>query len=516
MPESTLKQGALLLIAGIDTSKPAEYISAQSATNSHNFSIDKGILSKRYGTTLRGAIVGGSNNEIMAGREVTIDSVKHNIRISRQKVEKYNAGTSAWDDITGTNLTGGSDDLVDTATLLLAGSNIICVSNGVDNIKKWTGTGSLSDLGGSPPVAKFIQEYKTYLVCANIKGGTDIDQGVQWSDTADPEEWASGNAGAVDLIEDGEPITGLGLFGDYICVHKKSSVYLGYPVSSTAVFRFDRKNTEIGTIANGSIVNCPTGEQVFLAYDGIHIFNGVTAPLIPSPVNREILENLNKGYAHKAWGMLVQEENEVWIGVPIGGQVIGETVYKYNYLTGYCYKDLRTGINCAWLASTSAGLNWDDFPDSVTWDDITDSWDSGQLGTLAAELHFGSNTGYTTIQSISANGDNNVSIPCIWSSKEFENEEKGRLSRWLEVHVYSRGSGELISEYSVDGGNTWDTFSGSPITLSGEFPSDDNPMVVYLDVVSSRLQIRFRNDTTTDVIDIKQFYCGYMPRELRR
>ena len=541
MPESTIKQGSLLLTQGLDLSKPAEYISAQSASMTQNFSVDRSLLSKRYGTVSRNDAESSIlledsdfllletgeglasefssesiSSEIMGGREITIEGVKYNVRISTDNIENWNTGTSTWVNITGTALTGTSDDLIDTAVPLLSGNQCLVISNGVDALRKWVGTGNTEALGGTPPIAKFVQEYKTYLVCANIAGGVDIDQRVQWSDTADPETWTGGNSGAVDLVEDGEPITGMNVFGDYICVHKKTSIYLGYLVSSSAIFRFDRKSTEVGSVANGSIVNLPTGQQVFLGVDGIHIFNGVTAPLIPSPVNDEIRDGLNKGYAHKAWGVLVQDEDEVWIGVPIGDQVRGETVYKYNYITGACYKDVRSGVNTAWLASSSAGLTWDSFPDSVTWDDVSDRWDSGQLGALAAELHFGYYTGLTTVQSISANGDNGATIPCVWASKEFENQEKGRMCRWSEIHVYARGSGTLTVEYSIDSGVTWIECSNSPLTLGTYFPSDDAPQVVYLDVVSSKLMVRFRNDTSTDVVEVKQFYIGYLNRELRR
>jgi hypothetical protein len=166
----------------------------------------------------------------MGGREFVCEGVKYNIRVGLDKIEKYNDVTTSWDDITvdKTDLTGTTTDLVSTALPLLSGESIICITNGKDAIVKWNATGLCEVLGGTPPVAKFIQEYKTYLVCANIQGGVDISQRVQWSDTADPEEWSGGNSGAVDLIEDGGDITGLSLFGDYLCVHKQNSIYLGY------------------------------------------------------------------------------------------------------------------------------------------------------------------------------------------------------------------------------------------------------------------------------------------------
>lgn len=502
-----------MLVQGLDVSKPSEYISAQSASYLKNVSIDRSLLVKRYGTSARGAVIGGTDVEIMGGREFTNNGTKYNIRIGLDKIERYNTGTSAWVDITGTDLTGTSEDLIDTAVPLLTGDSILCITNGIDAIRKWTATGNTAALGGTPPIAKFIQEYATYLVCANIQGGTDIDQRVQWSDTANPEEWTDGNAGAVDLVEDGEAITGLNVFGNFLCVHKKSSIYLGSLVSTTAIFRFDRKNTEVGTVANGSIINLPTGEQIFLGVDGIHLFNGISAPLIQSPVNDEIRDSLNQAKAHKAWGCLVIEEDEAWIGIPIGDQETGETVYRYNYRSGVLHKDLRPGINTAWRASTSSGLTIDEMTEPM--DSYTDRFDAGQLGGLAGEIHFGSTTGYTTVQSISSNSDAGVAIPCEWQSKDFVSPDEGQMERWLELQVWARGYGTLTVEYSTDEGVTWTAMSGSPITLTDTFPSDSAPQILYFDVVSSLFRVRFINNTTSDVFEIKKFLLGYLNREAR-
>jgi hypothetical protein len=510
MPETILKQGSILLVGGLDVSKPSEYLSSQSATKTQNFTTDRGLLVKRYGTASRGAVIGGTDVEIMGGREFTREGSKYNIRIGRDKVERYNVGTLAWVDITGTDLTGESDDLIDTAVPLLTGDAILCITNGIDPIRKWTATGDTSNLGGTPPVAKFIQEYATYLVCANIQGGVDIDQRVQWSDTANPEEWSAGNSGAVDLVEDGEAITGLSVFGNFLCVHKKSAIYLGALVSTSAIFRFDRKNTEIGTVANGSIVNLPTGEQIFLGVDGIHLFNGISAPLIQSPVNDEIRDMLNQEAATKAWGCLVIEEDEAWIGTPIGDQETGETVYRYNYKTAVLYKDIRPSVNVAWRASTSAGLTIDEM--TAPMDSYSDRFDAGQLGGLAGEIHFGHTDGYTTVQSLSSNSDAGDSIPCEWQSKDFVSQEEGRLERWLELQMWAKGYGTLTVEFSTDEGATWN--SAGTITLTDVFPLDSAPQMFYFDVVSSKFRLRFLNDTTTDTVEIKKFLLGYLNREM--
>jgi len=115
------------------------------------------------------------------------------------------------------------------------------------------------------------------------------------------------------------------------CVHKPSSIYIGHLVSGSAIFQFDRRATGVGTIANNTIVNIPTGEQIFLSKDGLRIFNGITAPLIPAPINDELRRGINPEKIHKAYGILVREKDEVWIGIPIGDLEYGYNIYKYNY-----------------------------------------------------------------------------------------------------------------------------------------------------------------------------------------
>ena len=504
------RKGSILLTQGLDVSKPATYIGEQSSPDVQNFTVDQGLLTKRIGTTVRGGIVGGTDIEIMIGTEFDREGTKYNVRIARDKIERYNAGTELWVDITGSDLTGGTDDLISVAVPMLSGKRILCITNGIDNIRKWTATGNTADLGGSPPKAKYIQEYETYLVCANITGGVDVTQRVQWCDTADPEEWTTGNSGSVDLIEDGEDITGLNIFGNFICVHKRSSIYLGTLVSSNAIFQFDRLGTEVGTVANGSIVNLPTSEQIFLAQDGLRLFNGVTASLIDSPINEEIRDSLNKDNMHKAWGVLVLEKDEVWVGLPIGDQTVGATVYKFNYVTRVLYKDVRADVNACWRATQTTSDTWDDT--IGTWNDSTSRWNDGQLGASSQRIHFGKTNGYTEIQNTGAVDDNGTTIDAFWESKDFTGDSLGQLIRWQELLLWAKGSGTLTAEYSTDEGETWTSFTNSPFTLSDVFPLDSSPMKGYMDVVSTKVRVRFRHNNTGSC-QIKQFTVAYVERE---
>jgi hypothetical protein len=613
------KKGSVLLIQGLDVSKPAEFVSDQACTQCSNVEVIEGLLSKRVGETLLGGIysfgtltltanAGNTNTvvigtktytfqttltnvdgnvligaaatdsldnliaainlddgagttyalattacpshgaawagagdtmilrvvgsvattetvtgawgagataypaglEIMAGREFTREDVSYNIRIGLDKIEVWDNANVEWDDITGTDLTGANTDIVDTAVPLLTGKTILCITNGKDPIRKWTATGNTEVLGGTPPVAKFIQEYKTYLVVANVGGGTDVAERVQWSDTAKPETWDSGNAGAVDLVEDGGGITGLNLFGDYLCVHKDSSISLGYLVSSTAVIQFTRKSTGAGTCANNSIVNLPTGEQIFLAKDGLRLFNGNSAPLIDAPVNDEIRRTLNKESMRRSYGILVKDKDEVWIGIPIGDYEVGSTIYKFNYVTRVLYKDYRPNATFMWRGASTAGLAWDDI--SASWDSYDFRWDDTAFGTDAEQINIGYVNGTSTKININVNQDNLVNYNSFWDSKDFEHAQ-GTISRWKKIEFWAQG-GSCDIDYSTDSGNTWYAMNGSPFTLTANMPSDSAPLIGYFDVVSSKIRFRFRNQNN-EPFKLKQFIIEYTPREQR-
>ena len=509
MARTNKKKAALLFIDGIDVSSPGEYIDASSVTNSVNFDLDRKLIVKRTGTTQLGDVIGGTGVEIMNGTEFNREGTLYNVRIGLDKIERYNVGTSAWVDVTGTDLNGTTADLVSIATPLLSGKRILTFTNNVDVIRKWTATDNTEALGGTPPVAKFVQEYKTYLVAANVGGGTDISQRVQWSDTADPENWSTGNSGSVDLIEDGEDITGMGLFGDYLCIHKDKSIYLGYLSSSTDIFRFVRKSTGVGTVANNSLQELPSGEQIFLAKDGIRIFNGISAPLIEAPINDEIRDSLNSQYAFKAWSVLVKEKDEVWIGIPIGSQEVGETVYKFNYKSRVLYKDSRTNANAAWLGSASSSVSWDEMVGS--WDDNLERWNGSGLSEGAEQINISTNLGFTSKVDLNALADSGTTITAFLDTKIFQ-DTTINLARWKVMQLWAKGSSVKI-EYSTDDGDTWSEVSNSPVTLTSSFPSGTSPIMLYFDVFSAQIKFRFTNSGADETLAIKQFVVGYSSRE---
>jgi len=283
-------------------------------------------------------------------------------------------------------------------------------------------------------------------------------------------------------------------------------------VITSAIFKFTRKSTGVGTVAHNSIMELPSGEQIFLAKDGIRVFNGISAPLIESPINDEIRQSVNAQYAYRAWSVVVREKDEVWIGIPIGSQTFGETVYKFNYKTRVLYKDTRSGTTAAWLGSASASITWDEMVG--TWDGSAEIWNGTGFSQGSKQVNIGNNLGYTSRVDTNVFTDSGSTINAILDTKVFE-DRTNNLARWLRMELWAKG-GSVKVEYSTDNGETWSEATGSPVTLTDEFPSESSPIMLYFDVVSSQIKFRFSNSETDETLQIKQFIVAYRPREERQ
>lgn len=500
-----------LPVLGIDTSKPGEYVASRASTGSQNVRVKRSLIQTRQGTEALGASLG---ERVQSIAELDTGSGTFFVRFGLTKVELLNKTTLAWTSIANAPLSGAISDQISIAFPLLSGVRIMVFTNGVDAIRKYTGAGNDAALGGSPPKAKFVLFYGGYLLLFHITdGGNVFPWRVQWPDTGAPETWGSGNAGSAELLEDSADITGAGYFGQYFTVHKENAIYVGYLTQSSGVFNFERRETGAGTIANKTIQSLPTGEQIFLARDGLRIFNGNTAPLIESPIVDEIRDYLNPAYAYKAWSKVVKENDEYHVGIALGSQTEPETVFKFNYVTRQLHKDLRSGATaCSEYLNTVGQRTWDEIGNS--WDSDTGHWNDIALASLNPVTVFGFSDGATTRQN-SSSSDVGEPIDSFWDARDFSAKDYGLpenlLMEWQGVQLWCKGNGTLEVLYSTDGGLGWNTVDS--ITLASEFPDDFAPQVVYFHVVSMRLRIRLRNRNDAEQFAMKQFAPIAVSRE---
>ena len=500
----------LLPIQGIDVSQPGEYIDPRGTPDCINIELYRSVIKKRIGTTAVGTT---ASERILAIKELYANITHFPVRIGLTKFEYLTAGT--WTDAAHAVLTGQIADRVDVCLPLLSGERILVYTNFRDEIRYWTGADKDDHLftSSDKPLAKYVVAYGGYLLIFYVSlGGTIYAQRGMWSDTGDITNMSTVNAGYMDLIEDGEDITGAAIFGNYVAVHKESSIYLWYLVGTDDIFAAERKATGSGTVCHFTIQNLPTGEQIFLGRDGFHLFNGVSAPLINLSIMDELRESMNPEYLYKCWSTVIPSMDEYWCGIPIGSQTEAETVYKYNYRTGQIYKDVRTNTTAAGAYTLTTSTTWGE--QVGDWASASGSWDDVALLKLFPPVLFGDSTGIVTRRdSVNNDGDNDIAISSYWISKDYEceNAQKGSLGRWNKIMVWAKGS-TLQVDYSIDEGQTWVNIT--TLALSVSYPTDTSPAIGYFDVISSKIRFRFSNNVAGETYYLKQFVIWYNLREM--
>lgn len=508
-----LKLNIPLPSKGVVVDRPAEYVDSRSTSNTRNMEFNRNVISKKIGSTALGSSMG---ERIMRYFELQVGPFTRLFRVGLTEVEVLNKSTGVWSSATSTPLTGSIEDPISYAFPLLAGEKIVVYTNGIDPIRKCLSVGNDANLGGSPPIARYVQSFGAYLVLGYITdSGDTFYSRVQWCDTGLPETWTGGNANSVDLLEDPEDITGFGVFGNFLTVHKPNSIYLGQLVTTADVFRFDRKATGVGTVAEATIQNIPTGEQIFLASDGIHIFNGITAPLIDSPIQDELREEMNPEHIHKSQSVFVEELDEYWLAVPIGSETVPSTVYKYNWRTKQIYKDFRSNLTALGIFLNTGDLTWNDM--TFSWNSATRRWNSVSNLSLNPVVIFGDSSGNSLQRDSTVVDDNLVAVDSIWDTKDFTAEDFGitdidRIMRWTGLEVWAKGDGVSVY-YSTDSGSNWTL--AATLTLSSDYPDDDAPLNVYFDVVKSKIRFRFRNNTSEESFTLKKYQIYAKQREAR-
>lgn len=501
---------------GLVVDRPAEYVDSRSAAAIKNMEFNRGIIRKRIGTTALGSALG---ERIQRYFELQIGNTTRLFRVGITKVEVLNKSAGTWASVAHAALTGTAEDQISYAFPLLSGAKIAVFTNGIDAVRKCSSSGNDAVLGGTPPKARYALSFGSYLLLAYITddgSGNTFYSRVQWCDTGLPETWSGGNAGSVDLLEDPEDITGVGLFGNLITIHKANSIYVGQLVTTSDVFRFDRKATGVGAVSGATIQNIPSGEQIFLASDGLHLFNGITAPLIDSPIQDELREEMNPAYLYKAQAVYVEELDEYWVCVPTGSDTEPQTVYKYNWRTRQVYKDERTNLTSLGIYLNTQEDTWDDR--TGTWDADTTRWSSVSNLSLNPVVIVGDSSGNSAKRSSNSSNDAGTAIEGLWDTKDFTAEDFGipdidRLMRWTSLEIWAKGSSVKVY-YSTDGGTTWTL--AETLALASDYPDDDAPLNVWFDAVKSRIRFRFLNSTAGESFTLKKYQIKASLREARR
>ncbi|MCL4440799.1 MAG: hypothetical protein M1609_09500, partial [Firmicutes bacterium] len=163
----------------------------------------------------------------------------------------------------------------------------LVITNMLDPPKKWDGTNAVADLGGTPPKGQYAAAHKNYLFLAQTSANPSR---LHFSEVLNIESWPALNF--IDISpNDGDWITGLLPFDDYLIITKQRSVW-ALVGDGTSDFAVKRVHSGIGCVAPRSLVRM--GDLFGFAFSEGFYMSDITKPTLITERLRETWAGINK------------------------------------------------------------------------------------------------------------------------------------------------------------------------------------------------------------------------------
>ena len=485
---------------GLDVSLDAVFLTNITSPNLDVVRFDKGLLKKDLG--FRQFEDDADERPMLLATYYQYDGTTFTILCTVDHAYKLAADT--WTLIStspGPSFTGDEDDIFWSVIF----NDLFIVTNGTDNIMKWEGT-TWADLGGATGNYKakcMAPFYSTLVLGHTIESGTACPYRIRWSDTGDPENWSTGNAGFVDLMDTADFITALVQMGDRLFVFKERSIWELIFVGDTGSAMFEPRLVidGIGTYAGKTCINLGTkilffGSDSIYSFDGLHI-DSVSDQLFPIlyETGEKIVQH-NK--LNRAVAEYVEETGDYIVALPTGNDN-PDLLLRYNVKDKSWAKRTKDVValglyssqtQITWAVAKTGALAWNHADWAIPW--------------KRQQLLSGSPTMlYLASDNTIEEDDRTVysSELMIWETKDFILAE---ACRWLYVVFETRGESYDVS-HSFDQGRSW----SDEETLTPD--ADDFRKMVY-PINATHKQIRLRIRTYNEKFELKWLTPYYIPR----
>lgn len=255
------------------------------------------------------------------------------------KDKLYQLDGASWQDFSGMVYT---TDPVERWNFIQWGNEVIATNFANPIQVKTLGGGAFTNLGGSPPQARYIASVDNFVVLGNILDGTTyLPLRVQWSGYNTNTSWASSaitQAGSLDLVNNGGWIMGI-VGGDYGIIFQEFAITRMSYIGSPLVWQFDLLEQDRGAYAPGGIQ--PIGDNIaYIAQDGFFVFDGrQSLPIGDGKVDRAFFAEsgpiaVNRDYIDRISSCIYPNELIIcWSYSSVNADPVGvcDTILFFNY-----------------------------------------------------------------------------------------------------------------------------------------------------------------------------------------
>ena len=398
-------------------------------------------------------------------------------------------GTLGWTSIhDSTDFTGSAGDWVDMISFFdSSGAEIAIIGNGVDDNRKWTGTGNISSLLGSPPKTKYFTVYKNYLFnLYTVESGQSYPRRARYSALGNGESYPAEYF--IDFKKTTDEIVGGKALRDSLCVFKEKSISIVNLVGGSLIFNTKENYIEgRGALSHRCIQRWSKGPELiyFIGSDyEIYSFDLVTLYSL-SPNVKEVLLRLDPGYLKWVQSIKSEEYDKIIWAIPgrgLGG-CYDVLVYDMKLGSWWIKEGYPVPFTAMAVAKRGATLTWDNLPYD-SWDsfDVPGGWDTIGSSEQEPVILIGSNDGY--VRTWAAGSDDDGTAIASHYMYPFDNlngdDEQLKLLTKIFVETANDSTGEIrVRVYKDDNdtdpiplddsGNTFKQISLAPVNGNRQF-----------------------------------------------
>jgi hypothetical protein len=453
-----------------------------------NLRLAQGLAQSRTGYDALGA---AAATRVTGLRQVIFDDgTTHLVRTNKTTIDVLAAGV--WTSIQGAiaNFAGGDLDFFQFTTAPRAGAvtpkNLLIGTNNVDPLFKWTGTGNITAVAGTPPTtAKVLTTFNNRLFAFNIvSGGNRYTTRAKWTIVGDSENWTGLGSGETDLNEDAYPITAAAVINARLCVfkgdEKGGSLVVGTPTGNPlSPVRWDSANagSGVGILVPRSLVLLNPNLAFFVGHDGFYIYDGARGLMpISDGISESLMPRINYDALEAGFAWYRPRTYEIYVALPVGGATTANETWVVNIRERRLYGPMS--YSHAFTAASpyvqTGSLTWDTLPGG-SWDALPfTSWDAIGGAAGASALVYGASTGATYIDDDSDFDDDGAGIGGSWLSPAVTpanmaagtppqaralSADDHLVLREVMIRYKALGEWTPLVEVTRDGQATWETVS---------------------------------------------------------
>lgn len=496
------------LTGGLNVSVDPVFLADTASPNLKNVYFDKGLVKKDYSIPTFGSglpLAGGSVMNI--DNFVLYDGTIFTLVFTKTKAY-YIKSDLSYGDLSGAfSWTGTLDNqFTGVASFDSTGADQYIVTNGKDNIKKWSGNvgSSFTDLLGwsaGNVQAKSLANFASRLVAGyTIESGNYCPRRVRWSASGNIEDITSTGSGFVDLVDTPDKVVALVPFKGNLFVFKERSIWNLQYVGGNQIFLPVPVIDGIGSFSVNGISKMP--ETIgFYDDNDIYTFDAISTPQSLGIQIRDMLfksnASVNNALANRSCSTYRTDlESFVFSMVPIGG-TIPSIMLMYDTVYGSWLQRIRECTALGYYQSLP-GVTWSSLAN--TWSAATKIWMDQTLPAAVPFMLIGDSLG-NIYQDDRVTQD--TSYAC-YETKDFVFEHS---ARWAELRMQLKGlqAGSCDVSYSIDSGASWS------MVRRYNLQSDWTDYTFPLNKTCQRM--RFRIETYANDFQIKWIEPWYIPRK---